>query len=42
MCAFMQADTSSETYARPPEGPEARWLDLDTACCDERHAESKP
>ena len=36
VCAFMQADTSSETCARPPKGQEREsW-------CDERHAYSKP
>ena len=42
VCAVMQADSSSDTYARPPRGAGARWLDLETAWRDERHADSKP
>ena len=42
VCAFMQADSSSKTYARTPKRAGTRWLDLETTWSDERHTNSKP
>ena len=38
VCAFMQADSSCEMFARPPKGR----MDLETTWGDERHVNSEP
>ena len=42
VCAFMQADSSCEMFARPPKGQERDGWIWETTWSDEWHANDKP